>query len=283
MQRMKKAGKEHTVVDTYDSLVVKLTDLEAEMSEIEEKLEQQQTVEPEESVLSSYQDSLEAFMQTIKSGSAKDKLSRSKLKLKLYDLKKEKLRLEKLIKIAKPAALPELKKFPSSGVAKKSTNSSKSFAVGKMPMIGSIKKSTTSFKKFMSETATSAVSAMPSSPPKEEEEEEEEDEEEVAMEELKPNSSTSEENSRKDSDETHQCSSPAEKVRTVPVVMPSQKRLVSMQDPDTVQEVKKPKKAAIKSQPASYILEEDDTYAAWMPPVGQTGDGKTHLNEKYGY
>jgi len=24
-------------------------------------------------------------------------------------------------------------------------------------------------------------------------------------------------------------------------------------------------------------------FDSWTPPVGQTGDGKTHLNDKYGY
>ncbi|KAM7404007.1 hypothetical protein PAMA_004428 [Pampus argenteus] len=29
--------------------------------------------------------------------------------------------------------------------------------------------------------------------------------------------------------------------------------------------------------------EDDPDYCVWVPPTGQTGDGRTHLNEKYGY
>ncbi|GLD70231.1 kanadaptin [Lates japonicus] len=29
--------------------------------------------------------------------------------------------------------------------------------------------------------------------------------------------------------------------------------------------------------------EDDPDYSVWMPPAGQTGDGRTHLNDKYGY
>ena len=28
---------------------------------------------------------------------------------------------------------------------------------------------------------------------------------------------------------------------------------------------------------------KDPKYATWTPPVGQTGDGRTHLNDKLGY
>jgi len=31
-------------------------------------------------------------------------------------------------------------------------------------------------------------------------------------------------------------------------------------------------------------FDEDSTnYSNWAPPPGQTGDGRTHLNEKFGY
>ena len=28
---------------------------------------------------------------------------------------------------------------------------------------------------------------------------------------------------------------------------------------------------------------QDDRYSAWLPPKNQTGDGRTNLNDKFGY
>ena len=40
-----------------------------------------------------------------------------------------------------------------------------------------------------------------------------------------------------------------------------------------------------ESAPKSYnqLASEDDKYQTWVPPKGQTGDGRTSLNEKLGY
>lgn len=54
-------------------------------------------------------DALDAYMLSIKSG-AMDTKTKMKLKCRQLELKKEELRLRKLINIAKPASLPELKK-----------------------------------------------------------------------------------------------------------------------------------------------------------------------------
>ena len=56
------------------------------------------------------QDSLDAFMSEMKSGSALDGVSRKKLHLRTFELRKEQQRLKGLIKIVKPAEIPELKK-----------------------------------------------------------------------------------------------------------------------------------------------------------------------------
>jgi len=29
--------------------------------------------------------------------------------------------------------------------------------------------------------------------------------------------------------------------------------------------------------------DDSQNYSTWVPPTGQTGDGRTHLNEKFGY
>ena len=36
-------------------------------------------------------------------------------------------------------------------------------------------------------------------------------------------------------------------------------------------------------KPYEELSEHDERYSAWMPPKNQTGDGKTSLNDKYGY
>ena len=40
-----------------------------------------------------------------------------------------------------------------------------------------------------------------------------------------------------------------------------------------------------KAQQNSYeeMSEHDERYTAWMPPKNQTGDGRTSLNDRYGY
>ncbi|KAG8431481.1 hypothetical protein GDO86_018577, partial [Hymenochirus boettgeri] len=104
LDRMKKAGKIEEKPETYDSLVVKLIAVEKEISEIASQL---QTSHPADSQ-SSAQDSLDAFMTEIKSGSSLDSVSRKKLHLKSFELKKEQQRLKGLIKIVKPTKLPDL-------------------------------------------------------------------------------------------------------------------------------------------------------------------------------
>ncbi|CAH1791659.1 unnamed protein product [Owenia fusiformis] len=56
------------------------------------------------------------------------------------------------------------------------------------------------------------------------------------------------------------------------------KHKIPLDDDDD--EVKKPKGPKIWSK--QYNTSDPD-YAVWMPPQGQSGDGKTKLNEKYGY
>lgn len=54
-------------------------------------------------------DALDAYMSAIKSG-AMDTKTKMKLKRQLLELKKEEQKLQKIINVAKPAAMPELKR-----------------------------------------------------------------------------------------------------------------------------------------------------------------------------
>uniref|UniRef100_A0A8D0FJL3 Solute carrier family 4 member 1 adaptor protein n=1 Tax=Strix occidentalis caurina TaxID=311401 RepID=A0A8D0FJL3_STROC len=105
LNRMKKAGKIEEKPETYDSLVTKLNEAENELSEITEKLKASGKVPSQPAA----QDSLDEFMTEMKSGSTLDSVARKKLHLRSFELKKEQQRLKGLIKLVKPAELPELK------------------------------------------------------------------------------------------------------------------------------------------------------------------------------
>uniref|UniRef100_A0A8C4J4H3 Solute carrier family 4 member 1 adaptor protein n=1 Tax=Dromaius novaehollandiae TaxID=8790 RepID=A0A8C4J4H3_DRONO len=105
LNRMKKAGKIEEKPDTYDTLVTKLNEAENELSEITEKLKASGKVQSQPAA----QDSLDEFMTEIKSGCTLDSVTRKKLHLRSFELKKEQQRLKGLIKLVKPVELPELK------------------------------------------------------------------------------------------------------------------------------------------------------------------------------
>ncbi|KAF1619958.1 Kanadaptin, partial [Eudyptes chrysolophus] len=93
LSRMKKAGKIEEKPETYDSLVRRII----------------MTCQTYSLTHPAAQDSLDEFMTEIKSGCTLDSVARKKLHLRLFELKKEQQRLKGLIKLVKPAELPELK------------------------------------------------------------------------------------------------------------------------------------------------------------------------------
>ncbi|NXH47181.1 NADAP protein, partial [Dicaeum eximium] len=95
LNRMKKAGKIEEKPETYDSLVRTII-----------MTCQGYSLMPSHPAA---QDSLDEFMTEIKSGCALDSVARKKLHLRSFELKKEQQRLKGLIKLVKPAELPELK------------------------------------------------------------------------------------------------------------------------------------------------------------------------------
>ncbi|NXT43927.1 NADAP protein, partial [Pelecanoides urinatrix] len=93
LNRMKKAGKIEEKTETYDSLVRRIIT----------------TCQAYSLMHPAAQDSLDEFMTEIKSGCTLDSVARKKLHLRSFELKKEQQRLKGLIKLVKPAELPELK------------------------------------------------------------------------------------------------------------------------------------------------------------------------------
>ncbi|XP_068928202.1 kanadaptin isoform X2 [Petaurus breviceps papuanus] len=172
LNRMKKAGKIDDKPETYDSLIGKLNNTEKELAEISEKLKVSDKALSE----STPRDSLDAFMTEIKSGNTLDGVSRKKLHLRTFELRKEQQRLKGLIKLVKPTEMPELKKTESQ--AENMENKPKKLM---LPLFGAMKGGS----KFKLKTGTvgKLPPKRPALPPslirmKDEPEEEEEEEEE---------------------------------------------------------------------------------------------------------
>uniref|UniRef100_A0A8C3LNK2 Solute carrier family 4 member 1 adaptor protein n=1 Tax=Chrysolophus pictus TaxID=9089 RepID=A0A8C3LNK2_CHRPC len=253
LNRMKKAGKIEEKPETYDSLVTKLKESENELSEITEKLKASGKGQSQPAA----QDSLDEFMTEIKSGSTLDSVTRKKLHLRSFELKKEQQRLKGLIKLVKPAELPELKPpLEANSKSKKIT----------LPLFGAMKGGS----KFKLKTGSlgklpekrphvpeSLLKMKDDGPEEEEEEEEEEEIEEQKVDALSSRTSdvemkvTVEEETGKEANGPNSSSL---------LLLQVQQHFFSSQYPD-----------------------DDPDYCIWIPPADQSGDGKTHLNEKYGY
>ncbi|XP_074899004.1 kanadaptin isoform X1 [Buteo buteo] len=311
LNRMKKAGKIEEKPETYDSLVTKLNEAENELSEITEKLKASGKVQSQPAA----QDSLDEFMTEIKSGCTLDSVARKKLHLRSFELKKEQQRLKGLIKLVKPAELPELK--PQSGSHSLEAKSKpKKIA---LPLFGAMKGG----GKF--KLKTGSLGKLPVKRPDipesllkmkddglEEEEEEEEMEEEQEVDTVNSRASnlemkmTTEKETGKETNapDGSPCNNknleslqdgvnflPELKIlRNKSQMGPSQEKsqaseAVYKEPEETSEKVKKMNSSSKVQQPffSSQYPDDDPDYCIWIPPPGQSGDGKTHLNEKYGY
>ncbi|XP_074845911.1 kanadaptin isoform X2 [Carettochelys insculpta] len=308
LNRMKKAGKIEEKPETFDSLVAKLNAAEKELSEITEKLKASAQSQP------ASQDSLDEFMTEIKSGGSLDSVMRKKLHLRSFELKKEQQRLKGLIKIVTPAELPELK--PQTGNHGLEIESKPKKLT--LPLFGAMKGG----RKFKLKTGSlgklplrrpavpeSLLKMKDDGPEVEEEEEEEEDDqdikaatvgthntemkmarEEVEQETISPANSLSK-NLEPDHGIGFQSQSISKELKTTEnecqVDLSQEKSPVPERVYKTFEESPKKKvNGPSKLQQAlssSQYPEDDPDYCVWVPPAGQSGDGKTHLNEKYGY
>ncbi|XP_030413160.1 kanadaptin isoform X1 [Gopherus evgoodei] len=304
LNRMKKAGKIEEKPETFDSLVAKLNAAEKELSEITEKLKVSGKAQPQPAS----QDSLDEFMTEIKSGCSLDSVMRKKLHLRAFELRKEQQRLKGLIKIVKPAELPELK--PQTGSHSLELESKPKKLT--LPLFGAMKGG----RKFKLKTGNlgklpvrrpdipeSLLKMKDDGPEVEEEDEDEDEEQEIKA----ANIETQKTELKMAGEEVEQETSlpasspgigfqsqPISKQLKIPeneyqVDLSQEKSQASERACKTFEE--SPKKKTKVNGPSrlqqalssSQYPEDDPDYCVWMPPAGQSGDGKTHLNEKYGY
>ncbi|XP_059209674.1 kanadaptin [Centropristis striata] len=318
-ERMKKAGKVEERPQTYESLVAKLSEVEKELAETQKKL----SVGRGDSSGSSTEDPLDAFMTAVRSEASMDGVERRKLHIHAADLRRDAQRLRKLVELTRPAQLPSLlasgssesekpkKTLPLFGAMKGGSKFKlKTGTIGKLPP-----------KRPNLPAELFNMKQLP--PSGEEEEVEEEEEEAAAAEKYEDNddddAAITETNvdSEESSASRFQESTPSEQRRqkTAPAKEPKEQRgedsaaageqllqrsstkaaapssLESKagddREPTAGPSPRKKKKAIGPSRPPGQLSgpypEDDPDYCVWLPPTGQSGDGRTHLNDKYGY
>lgn len=265
IQRRQRAGKDDNKVETYESLMDKHNDILKEIEKVEVSLRASNKKDVKE--IQGDLDSLDAYMVSIKNSTENlDKKAKTRLKFQLSQMKQEEQRLRKLLNIAKPASLPPL--YPNLQLAKNVTEEHK------------VKLQT------------------PSS------------EHETFINILNPAIPTNEQDLPSESVEKEKVASDANDDNTITMIESGIKELTNLVKPLQEEkgdkniiaentspvipncesaaakrkEVPDHKKAKKFKQKMKYDYNSSDpNYAMWLPPEDQSGDGRTSLNDKYGY
>lgn len=294
-REMRRRSDKKAEAETYESIEGKLNSIVNEINEIQVKLSVDKSKKLESS---SDVDSLEAYMSNLTDSKdmASDKIERRKLRFRLQEAEKEKSHLERLLDIARPAKLPPINKYPG--------------------MIGKKLKSKLKIPQPKTEETTSCITVKLN---ENEEEIEDSDPENAAITNSPKDTKTSSETSKTNSDSKDTKNS--KQYGLILNVENKDRGTVVESKKDTVCETEKEmevddedfissKKTFVgcKKQPHEFESSKEEAslpkkkkktkpvesnfdmytsgsedYATWVPPTGQTGDGMTHLNAKYGY
>ncbi|XP_061700082.1 kanadaptin isoform X2 [Syngnathoides biaculeatus] len=318
-ERMKKAGKILEKTETHESLLAKLSQVEREVAEAQKKL----GTSGKDTSSSSTDDPLDAFMTAVRSDATMDAVERRKLHVHVADLRKDAQRIRKLVELTRPSQLPSLlpsgssksekpkKALPLFGAMKGGCKFKlKTGTIGRLPP-----------KKPSLPPELFNMKELPPGGEEEEEEEEEAEEKWEVEQEMAEKKEDHEDKVCKLSDEpvdasdlTSQETSGQKGEKPVPEPKGERpekrksKACTGMQNPfpqtntkpnhdppsfesrdkgDEDLSLRKKKKVMGPSRPpvqlSSQYPQDDPDYCVWLPPTGQTGDGRTHLNDKYGY
>ena len=189
---------------------------------------------------------LDSYVEQLKNNAdAGTKESITKLKMRVQALEKEQANVANLVKLTKPSLMPEVKK---------ESKLIKNFGVPKKPTVPKNTSTVVSISKPLAVFQDDG------------------EEEEVVRKKLKPLEEFKKE--LMDSVES--------KVEEKPQDQASAKPKKSKRPNPTG-----PRRQQLETQlpEKSYgdLSKKDDKYETWVPPEGQTGDGRTKLNEKFGY
>lgn len=285
--RMKMAGKtEKKEVETFDTLKTKLATVEDDIIKAQKELASLKSNGAKNEA--SADDDLDSFMANLKQGNTTDKMTLMKVKRRIHDLSQEKLRLEKLVSIATPTDLPSLKAQEDGGTDQTSDDKKKKLSG---IMIGKRNAGLSSRRTISATVKVPVAMPMPINLPPEADiyskpDQEKAEEVEPPKDDITPVDQTLEDEARSEKvDKFNRANFPDQK--------PEEEE--EEETPKPRQRVRKRRRQdhVVKSQDDDEDVDEkeenveynasDPKYAMWMPPEGQSGDGRTSLNDKLGY
>ncbi|XP_029679516.1 kanadaptin isoform X2 [Formica exsecta] len=277
-QRMKIAGKFEEKIETYSSLTEKHSNIMNKISHLTNRLKEAQ--ESKVKAAESNEDSLDAFMSNLNTSS----LSKSdviNMKVELQNLHKEEIKLVKLINLTKPANLPPLVSQVQAE-DKKDDQQQKSKASTKK--ISQLEKRKKHFeKKNKDDFAKVQLSTSDSNNTMDNVEEEEDEEENEDNVKEKIECDITKPTPCKDETKSQDCTRINDKQCTLRGVdTETDERNANVVDDKKRRRDKKSEKSKIMKKQYDQDIHSED-YSTWIPPQDQSGDGRTTLNDKYGY
>ncbi|XP_062535936.1 kanadaptin [Armigeres subalbatus] len=307
-RRQRKQTKNSTEVHTYEDLIRRESELLEQLEAIESKLQQRQMIQ-KGTRLPENDDDVDDFLTKLSEDKPYDKFEVRRLRLEKERLLKDHATLQKLIKIAKPLDLPSMNQGASGSGTSKEEMKKKM-----MPLFGKRNKLSKTFGIKKSEIKVGGATSTHG------EEVEEEDEveglEEVRTEKtqetqkVKPDAKSDrvqgpsfdrklvEQHAEKHHTEEQQVEDKNDHVDSAPVDDDSKKRKSEADHEDVSNTLSATSSASKKKRSRTRTRDRnrdnvdfDDTdelqsaekNIEWVPPQDQTGDGRTSLNEKFGY
>lgn len=277
-QRMRLAGRLEEKADTYESLLEKHDEIVKQITELSSTIDNwQKKLMVNTSEESSEEDALDAYMLNL-SSSVLCKGDVAKMKLKLQNLRKEKESLVTLLKLTQPANLPplpdEAQKPNEPEVSLPKKNGSLRSKVQNRKIEPDTESSENTNKSCKTSVVASNAVGDKTTKAKKLKKKDEEIEEDDSDDDDRPTSAKSPHASliKEQSDAS---------VSAVPGCSGNRERVEETEKRRHEKKMKKPRR---KEQ--ELCCDQDayaDNYSTWVPPEDQKGDGKTSLNEKYGY
>lgn len=285
-QRMKQAGKFEEKVETYSSLTEKHSGIVNKISYLDDRLKRAQ--ENDAKAKESSEDSLDAFMSNLNT-STLSKSDITKMKVELQNLRREEMKLVKLINFTKPANLPPLVSQVQTEYTKDDSQQKSKLSMKKVSQLEKRRKLFEANNKNDSERDSSSLNSNMDN----EEEEEEDDDNPEKNDNAKEKSDEEDANVHKfECKKSIPCKDEVEsngstKTDDKSSIMKSVNREMKKQtvnvtdDKKRKKDNKSEKSKNVKKQYDQDVHSED--YSTWVPPQNQSGDGRTNLNDKYGY